>query len=76
MWYIKDALVYQILLIVFTDIDAYDYVRQKKGMQDGQAVFFSIHKQYLGPDHVAKQAAEAEIKLQASCSDGERKGWD
>ena len=44
VWYIKDALVYQILLIVFTDIDAYDYVRQKKGMQDGQAVFFSIHK--------------------------------
>ena len=45
-------------------------------MQDDQAVFFNIHKQFLGIDHVARHAAEAERKLQTSHYDGEKKGWD
>ena len=48
------------------DIDAYVYVKQRKSMQDGKAMFFDIHKQYLGSDNVARQAAEAEEMLQAS----------
>ena len=34
-----------------------------------------VHKQFLGPDHVARQASEAKKKLQ-SHYDGEKKGWD
>ena len=73
---IDNALVYQILSKVSTDMDTYVYVKQRKGIQDGQAVFFNIHKHFLGPEHVARQAAEAEEKLQNSCCDGERKKWD
>ena len=45
-------------------------------MQDGQVVYFDVQNGFLGPDHVAKQATEAEKKLQTSINDGERKGWD
>ena len=45
-------------------------------MQDGQSVFFDIHKHFLDPDHVARQAAYAEGKLQNSHFYGERKTWD
>ena len=29
-------------------------------MQESQAVFFDIHKPFLGPDHVPRQATDAE----------------
>ena len=45
-------------------------------MKDSQAVLFDIHKWFLGPDHVARQATEAKRKLQTSHYDGERIGWD
>ena len=47
-------------------------------MQDDWALFFHIHKWFLGPDHGAWQAAEAERKLQNSCYDGKRiwLDWD
>ena len=51
-------------------------MKQRKGTQDGQAVFFDIHKHFLGPYHVARQVTEAERKLQSSHYDGERKVWD
>ena len=35
-------------------------------MQDGQAVYFNVHKQYLDPDHVARHAADY---------DDEKKEW-
>ena len=35
-----------------------------------------VHNQFLGPHYVARQAAEAEEKLQKSHYDGERKTWD
>ena len=44
-------------------MDAYVYVKQSKAMQDNQAVYFDIHKHFCGPDHVARQAADAEGKL-------------
>ena len=39
-------------------------------------MFFDIHKQFCGPDHVDRQATDAERKLQNSQYDGEKKGWD
>ena len=36
-------------------------------------MYFYVHKQFLDPDHVAMQAAEAERKLQASHYGNERK---
>ena len=35
---IDNAFVYHILLKIFTDMDLHVYVKQKKSMQDGQAV--------------------------------------
>ena len=45
-------------------------------MQNSQAVYFNIHNCFLSPDHVARQATEAERKLQDSHYGGERKSWD
>ena len=39
-------------------------------------MFFDVHKHFLGPYHVAREAADAEGKLQNSHYDGERKTWD
>ena len=59
-------MVYQILSKVFTDMGAYVYVKQRKAMQDGQAVYFKVHKYFICPDHFARQAIEAGGKLQNS----------
>ena len=60
---IDNALVYHILSNMLTDMYACVYMKQRRGIQDGQAVFFDIQKPFLGPDHVARQAPEAETKL-------------
>ena len=73
---INNTLVYQIFSKLFTDMGSYVYVKQRKSMQDGQAVLFHIHKHFFNPDHVVRQAADAERKLQTSHYDGERKWWD
>ena len=39
-------------------------------------MYFDIQKQFLGPDYVARQATDAERKLQTSQNDHERKEWD
>ena len=39
-------------------------------------MFFDIHKHFLCPDPVARQATDAEGKLQISHDDGERNSWD
>ena len=57
------------------DMNAHVYVKWRKFMQDSWAVFFDIHEQLLGPDHVARQTSKAERKLQKSHY-GEKKGWD
>ena len=67
---------YQILLNWLMDMDAYIYVKQKKSMQDGQAVFFDIRKQFLDTYHVTRQATDTERKLHCSHYDGDKKGWD
>ena len=73
---VDDDMVYQILSKTFTDTNTYVYVKQRKAMQDGQAVYFDGHKHFLGPDHVARQVAEAKGKLLHSHNDSERKTWD
>ena len=45
------------------DIDTYVYMKQRRSTQDGQAVYFNIHKRFFNPDHVAREAAEVEKKL-------------
>ena len=72
----NNALVYQMLSKIFMNTDTYILMMQKKGMQDNQAVYFNAHKHPLGPDYMTRQTTEAERKLQTSCYDGERKGWD
>ena len=69
-------MMFQILSKVFMDMDANVYVKQRKTTQDSQAVYFDIHKWFLGPDHVARQATNAERKLQTSHYDHKKKGWD
>ena len=39
-------------------------MKQRNDSQNSQAVYFDIHKQFLDSDHVARQATEAEGKLQ------------
>ena len=73
---IDNALVYQIPSKMFTDMDAYVYMKQRKAMEDCQAVFFNMHNHFLGSHHVARQATEAEEKLQNTHYDCERKMWD
>ena len=73
---IDNALVFQILYKTFTDMDANIYAKQRKGMQERQAVFFNFHKWFLGLDPVARQATEAEEKLQDSYIEGERMTWN
>ena len=55
---------YQIISKVFTDMDAYVYMKQRKDLQDCQVVYFNVHRWFFGPDHVASYATEAERKLQ------------
>ena len=57
---IETAFICQILLKIFMDINAYEYVKHRKSVQDSQAAFFDVHKQFLGPDYVARKAVEAE----------------
>ena len=73
---IDNAMVYQILSKMFTDMDTCVYVKQRKATQDVQAVYCDIHKQFLGPYHVARQATDVEGKLKNSHYDDERKMWD
>ena len=73
---IDNALVSQILFKIFIEMDAFVYMKQRKDSQDVPAVYLDIHKQYLGTDHVARQTAEADRKLQLSSYDSEKKEWD
>ena len=73
---IHNAMVYQIFSKVLTNMDAYVYVKQRKETLDSWAVYFHIHKHFLGIDHMVRQATDAEGKLQNSHYDGQQKTWD
>ena len=55
------------------DMDANVNIKQRKSTKDSWCVFFYVHKQFLGPDQLARQATETELKLQDSHYDGEKK---
>ena len=61
---------------VFMDMDAYDYVKQRKSMQDGWVVFFDVHKVFFDHIHLVRQAVEAKRMPQNSHYNGEKKEWD
>ena len=75
---LDNALVYHNLLKIFIDTDACMYMTHRKSKYNGWAAFFDINKQFLCIDCVARQAPEAEQKLQNSHYNGEKKGhgWD
>ena len=58
------------------DMSAYIYIKQRKITKDSWAVFFDIHKWFLIPDNMDKQAAESERMLQSMHYNGKKKGWD
>ena len=56
-------------------MDAYIYMKLRMSTQNGQGVFFNVHKTVIVPDHVVRQATKEEKKLQNS-HDGKKKWWD
>ena len=72
---VDNMMVYQMFSKMFTDMDTFVYVKQRRYMQESWVAFFDIHKCFFGLDHVARQAADVEGKLQNTHYDGERKSW-
>ena len=58
-----NTLVYHILSMIFIDTDVYVCLKQRKRSKDGRSVFINIQKWFFDPDHVIRQATEAERKL-------------
>ena len=73
---IDNRTVYNILDQICKDTDLYPYVKQHKFKRDGTGAFYAIHSKWLGPNHVNVTASEAEMALQASTYDGEKKTWN
>ena len=46
---VDNAMMYQIFSRMFTDMDAFVYVKQRRDMEDGWAVFFNVHKLQYDP---------------------------
>ena len=69
---IDSSFMHQILSNIFTDIHTCVYIKQRKSTQDDQEMFFDMYKWFLGLDHVARQATDAERKLQNSPYDGKK----
>ena len=51
-------------------------MNQKRSEQFCQAMYFDVHKKFLFPDHVARQACRCRKNHVNSHYDGKRKGWD
>ena len=43
---------------------------------DGCTVCYNVHKQFFGPEHMARKTKEAERNLQTSHYDDEKRGCD
>ena len=72
---IDNRTVYDILNQIFKDSDLYPYIKQHKSNRNGRGAFYAIHSRLLGPNHVNATASEAEMALQMSMYDGEKKAW-
>ena len=58
------------------DIDANAYIKQTKSSLEIQTVYVKQHIQLFGPDNMARQAAEAEVKKKNAHCGSEKEGWD
>ena len=70
---INNRMVYDILDQICKDKDLYPYVKQHKSKRDGRGAFYAIHSRWLGLNHVNTAASEAEMALQMSTYDGEKR---
>ena len=73
---IDNRMVYDILDQICKDTDLYLYVKQHKSKRDSRGAFYAIHSRWLGPNHVNTTASEAEMALQMSKYDGEKRAWN
>ena len=67
---------YDILDQICKDTDLYPYVKQHKSKRDGRGAFYAIHSRWLGPNHVIMTTSEAEMAIQMSTYNGEKKAWN
>ena len=73
---ISNRMVYDILRQICKDTDLYPYIKQHKSARDSRGAFYAIHSRWLGPKHVNMTASEAEMALQMSTYDGEKRAWN
>ena len=73
---IDNRTVYDILNQICMDTDLYPYVKQHKSKRDGRGAFYAIHSRWLGLNHVNATESEAEMALQMSTYNGEKKAWN
>ena len=69
---IDNRSVYDILDQICKDINLYPYYKQHKSKMDTGA-FYAIHSRWLGQNHVKSTTSEAEMVLQTSTYDGDKK---
>ena len=70
---IDNRMVYDVLDQICNDTDLYLYDKQHKSKRDYRGAFYAIHPWWLGPNHVNATASEAEMALQMSTYDGEKR---
>ena len=58
------------------DGDLYPYVKQHKSKKDQRGTFYAIYSRWLSPNHVTMIASEAEMALEISMYDGEKRTWN
>ena len=73
---IDNRRVYDILDQICKDMDLYPYVKEHKSKSDGRGAFYAIHSRWLGPNQMNVTASEAEMALQMSTYNGEKKAWN
>ena len=57
-------------------MNLYPYVKQHKLKRDSREAFYAIHSRWLGPNQVNTMALEAEMALQTSTFDREKRAWN
>ena len=72
---IDSRMVYDVLDQICKDRDLCPYMKQHKSKRDGRGAFYAIHSRLLGLNNVNAIASEAEMALQMSTYDGEKRAW-
>ena len=65
--------VYDFLDQICKETDLYLYIKQHKSKRDSRWAYYDILYRWLGPKYVNASASEAEMALQTSTYDGEKK---